>query len=297
MAGVAAPSFVSISSLTVSDEFQMRLKLDRSIVSEYAEMVKESDGSWPFADPCSVYRVKDELILVDGFHRVAAIKQAGEDQVSVAITDGSRLDAKKAAFSANQSHGLRLTNADKRHKVTIALKDSVLQKWSDRKLAELCGVSNRFVTDMRGELCTVHSSPAKNEPSVKVGADGKSRPASKPDADMQRKKIVAAVVANEEASDRKIAEMVGCDHKTVGKVRREVESESVITHPAAAVVADDIEDDVEVDDSEAPRDLIDMFVDIKTEIRLLLHEVPAAQRENMWREIVKQLGSEDILSW
>lgn len=296
MAGVAAPSFVSISQLTVSDEFQMRCQLDRSVVSEYAEMVKQSSGVWPFADPCSVYQVKDQLILVDGFHRVAAIKQAGEDQVCIRLTEGSRLDAKKAAFAANQTHGLRLSNADKRHKVRIALKDSALQKWSDRKLAELCGVSHDFVSRMRGELSSNDSSPLA-QPAQKTGADGKERPASKADADMQRKKIVAAVVANGDASDRKIADMVGCDHKTVGKVRREVEAEAVISQPSTCTVDDPVSDDVSVDDTEAPRDLIDMFVDIKTEIRLLFHEVPAAQRENMWREVVKQLGSEDILSW
>jgi hypothetical protein len=45
--------------------------------------------------------------------------------------------------------------------------------WSDRKIAEACGVNNRFVGIMREELCTVHSSPDSPAPSpTREGADG-----------------------------------------------------------------------------------------------------------------------------
>jgi hypothetical protein len=98
----------------------------------------------------------------------------------------------------------------------MALQDSTLQKWSDSKLAELCGVSHPFVGQIRGERVTVSGSPLEN---TRVSSDGASRPATQVDADMQRKKIVAAIVANEGASNRAIAELVGCDHKTVGSVR------------------------------------------------------------------------------
>lgn len=44
--------------------------------------------------------------------------------------------------------------------------------WSDRRIAEVCGVGNRFVGTVRNELCPGHSSP---EPAKRIGADGKAR--------------------------------------------------------------------------------------------------------------------------
>jgi hypothetical protein len=39
-------------------------------------------------------------------------------------------------------------------------------------------------------------------------------------ADRKRKQVLRAIEANPDASDRKIAEIAGCDHKTVGALRR-----------------------------------------------------------------------------
>ncbi|HZO66335.1 MAG TPA: hypothetical protein VFB74_15140 [Kribbellaceae bacterium] len=40
-------------------------------------------------------------------------------------------------------------------------------------------------------------------------------------ADRKRRRILRAIEANPDASDRRIAELAGCDHKTVGVLRRE----------------------------------------------------------------------------
>jgi len=289
---MTAPVFVALSDLLLSDEFQMRLRLASNVVDEYAELIEQAGGVWPFRDPCSVVRVKSDLILVDGFHRVAAMKKAGEDQIQVVITDGSRLDAKKLAFAANQYHGLRLSNADKRHKVTIALNDSTLGKWSDRKLAELCGVSDSFISSMRAEVRTDCTSAPENTEETRTGSDGKTYPASKAAAEAQRQQIVDALNANSKKSNREIAKAVGCDDKTVAKVRKELEKES-------AVIADDEEpesDDSPEADSE-PRDMLDMFEDMKQLVRDAMHEFPQNQRAIIWRQLVEQLQEEDVLKW
>lgn len=287
--GTTAPQWLGIDAIVVSPEYQMREKLSASVVEEYAELIQAGDSQWPFASPCSVVRVKNELILTDGFHRVAAMRRAGEDQVHVIITDGTKTDALKAALSANINHGLRRSNADKRRAVMMALSDSTLQKWSDRKIAELCGVSHIFVASIRGELETVSSSP-QEQPVKSKSADGASRPATKTDAEMQRKKIVAAIVASEDESDRKIAELVGCDHKTVGKVRREMEQDS-----APPEVASDLTAEPEpVDDH---RDMLDMFEDMKQLVRDAMHEFPHNQRSIIWKQLVEQLNEEDMLKW
>lgn len=291
---MSAPATVwlGVSEVTVSHDFQMRQKLSKSTVDEYAELILTAQSLWPFASPCTVYRVKDELILVDGFHRVAAVTQAGEDQIEAVVIDGSKTDALKAALSANITHGLRRSNDDKRRAVTIALADSGLAKWSDSKLAQLCGVSHPFVGQVRAELVTVTGSAQQKDcirNGVHIGSDGKSRPANKASQITQREKIVAAVVACEGSSDREIAKMIGCDGKTVASVRRELESSSV------AVAESDPDEDM--CDEDEPVDLLDMFVAIQQEIRILMAQIPISDRQSMWRQVVEKLNSEDVLAW
>lgn len=303
--GTTAPSWVGIDKIVVLPEYQMREKLSASTVTEYTELIQANGSKWPFSTPCSIVRVKNELILTDGFHRVAAMRKAEEDQICVVITDGTKTDALKAALSANISHGLRRSNADKRRAVEMALSDSTLSKWSDRKIAELCGVSDPFVGQIRGELQTVSSSPPQ-EAAKSTSADGANRPATKADAEMQRQKIVAAIVANEGESDRKIAELVGCDHKTVGKVRREMEPEAeddaTEDDDSASDSGENDDTDENSEEEESPvveerRDLLDMFEDMKQLIRDAMHEFPVNQRSKIWPQLIEQLSQEDIEQW
>jgi ParB-like chromosome segregation protein Spo0J len=289
-----APVWVGISDLVIASDFQMRVKLSPDVIKEYVELINDSEDPWAFNAPCQVVRVDGKLILVDGFHRVAAMEKSGQDQVSVRITKGTETDALKAALSANKTHGLRRSNADKRRAVEMALRNETLAKWSDRELADECGVSHPFVAQVRGEVETVTTSPPEES---RVGSNGVAQPATKEDAAMQRQKIVAAIAANEDYSNRAIADLVGCDHKTVGKVRREMNREDEPEQSSVATAVEEDEPEDEVIEDDGPRDLIDIFVDIKTMIRSAMKDVPLSQRENMWRQIIEQLSSEDILSW
>lgn len=180
--GASAPTWVGISDLVIASDFQMRAKLSSDVVNEYVELINDSDDAWAFNAPCSAVRVDDQLILVDGFHRVAAMEKAGQDQVSVRITKGTKTDALKAALSANITHGLRRSNADKRRAVEMALQDATLQKLSDRKLAELCGVHRDLIGRVRAEVSESDTSAPE---ACRVGADGVLQPATKEDAAMQ----------------------------------------------------------------------------------------------------------------
>ena len=55
--------------------------------------------------------------------------------------------------------------------------------WSDRRIAEVCGVSNQFVGNIRVEVSTVDTCPttytlkdAPAEPETRTGRDGKQYP-------------------------------------------------------------------------------------------------------------------------
>ncbi len=86
-------------------------------------------------------------------------------------TPGGRIDALKAALSANAAHDIRRGNADKRRAVEIALRE--FPKLSSRMIAELCGVSDPFVGKLRGDVLTVSNAQTRTT------ADGREYPATR----------------------------------------------------------------------------------------------------------------------
>ncbi len=205
---------VNIADITIDPLFQMRVALNQDTIVDYCETITSSESAWPFNEPCTLFNVSGELILVDGFHRVAGMKTAGRDTIEATIVDGTRTDALLAAIGSNQTHGLRRNSEDKRRCVTTAFGDELLSAMSDRQLAELCGVSQPFVSRIRSELITVITSEV-------IGADGKAYPTAAV-AKANRAEIAKVVASNPDDSNVKIAEAVGVSDKTVASVRQEL---------------------------------------------------------------------------
>ncbi|MDD3642958.1 MAG: hypothetical protein PHQ19_05810, partial [Candidatus Krumholzibacteria bacterium] len=80
------------------------------------------------------------------------------------------MDALRHALGANAAHGHRRTNADKRRAVELALRE--FPKTPAIKIAEICGVSQPFVSAMKNEDITVISS-------TRIGRDGKEYQATR----------------------------------------------------------------------------------------------------------------------
>ena len=107
--------------------------------------------------------------LADGFHRYHAARRIGLAMLSATVITGTRQDAVKYALGANATHGLRRTNADKRHAVEIALKEFALL--SSRQIAEICAVGDDMVNELRVKVSENDTSERR------TGADGKTYPA------------------------------------------------------------------------------------------------------------------------
>ncbi len=75
------------------------------------------------------------------------------NEIAVEVRQGTQRDAVLYSCGANATHGLRRTNADKRRAVLRLLEDSEWSQWSDREIARQCGVSNRFVSNLRKSIC------------------------------------------------------------------------------------------------------------------------------------------------
>lgn len=155
-----------LTSPTLADRTQPREELDYSVVDEYAELMN-AGVEFP---PIVVVKSGATHHLSDGWHRVEAAKKAGLKSLPANITKGTLDDAILYACGANTDHGLRRTPADKRRAVTVLLRDKEWSKWSDRRIAQHCGVTHPFVAKIRSELTGNDSSQTTR----RRGADGRT---------------------------------------------------------------------------------------------------------------------------
>lgn len=155
-----------LTQLTADPEIQSRSVTNDDVIAEYSQRY----AAGVVLPPVDVFFDGTTYRVADGFHRYAAAQLVRLHELPCVIHNGSRRDAILFATGANATHGLRRTNADKRKAVQTLLKDEEWMQWSDRVIAETCGVSHTFVANIRGELATVASCPAAT-----IGADGKKR--------------------------------------------------------------------------------------------------------------------------
>lgn len=140
---------INIADIRVNGGTQSRATLDRAVVSDYAEAVRDG-ATFP---PIVVFFDGSSYWLADGFHRYEAYSAAQVYAVPADVRQGTQRDAILFSVGANASHGLRRTNDDKRRAVLTLLNDPEWSKWSDREIARACGVGNRFVGDLRKAHC------------------------------------------------------------------------------------------------------------------------------------------------
>jgi ParB-like chromosome segregation protein Spo0J len=152
-----------VSAIRTDAGTQSRARIDEATAADYAEAMVAGD-KFP---PVVVFQNNGEFILADGFHRVRAAKMAKLEKIAAEVYKGGVTDALKYSLASNHAHGLRRTNEDKRHAISVALKE--FTGWSDGAIAELCGVSQSTVSSLRRQL--KHSLSCE----VRLGRDGKKR--------------------------------------------------------------------------------------------------------------------------
>lgn len=158
-------SSLAISSIRLDGGTQSRAQLSEETIAEYAEAML---AGAEFPAPVVFYDGETHW-LADGFHRVRAHIQAEHQRIKFEVRQGSQRDAILFSVSANASHGLRRTNADKRRGVELLLRDLEWSKKSDRWIAETVGVSPQTVSTHRSQLSNLDSSL------IRQGKDGKAR--------------------------------------------------------------------------------------------------------------------------
>ena len=153
-------NLINLDQIVIDDQLQQRVKLNHPVINEYATAYSQGI-EFP---PITVWKcIEDEYYyLVDGFHRVAAAKQAGINKLPFLEKLGTYREALLFSLSVNATHGLRRSNADKHKVVLTVLNDRQWHQWSDRYIAKITNTSHPFVAKIRSQLTGNISSDGNN---------------------------------------------------------------------------------------------------------------------------------------
>ena len=153
------PQIATIPLAKVKDGgAQMRVEMRAETVNDYANDMLNG----LVFPPIVVFYDGTDYWLGDGFHRVEASRKIDRKEVLADIRSGSAREAILHGVGSNAAHGLRRTQADKRHAVERLLTDPEWARWSDRKIAEIAKVDHKTVGTIRRELAgEFPTTPAK----------------------------------------------------------------------------------------------------------------------------------------
>lgn len=167
---------IALDALIIDETLRTRATLDEALCAQWSlKMRAARDGrvvdsrhtAWP---PVLVVSDGEHRWLVDGLHRVTAARAAGLKQLQCIVSSGDLKEARARALGANLHTERKRTNEDKRMVVQRALLDELMRVMSDARVAELCGVSQPFVSKLRRALT---ASGAIASPAQRLGADGR----------------------------------------------------------------------------------------------------------------------------
>ncbi|MFI0811905.1 ParB N-terminal domain-containing protein [Streptomyces echinatus] len=150
--------------------------------------------------------------IIDGMHRVQAAVLRGEDRVEVRFVDGTADDAFVLAVRLNAEHGMPLSRRDR-----VAAAERIISshgRWSDRRIAEVTGLSPVTVSALRRR-----TTADSDQVEARTGRDGRSRPV---DSAVGRRRAVQVIAARPDASLREIAQEAGIAPATARDVRRRI---------------------------------------------------------------------------
>lgn len=101
---------VPLSDIVKRPGWQVRKGLTAGTVDRYAAIFKAGGDM----DPVALAQVGKALILLDGAHRMEALRALGRDIVEATVTKMTETHAEWAAASANLEHGQPLKKAERR---------------------------------------------------------------------------------------------------------------------------------------------------------------------------------------
>jgi hypothetical protein len=194
---------VSLLSLRPGDSPRLNGE-DKSHVTRLAE----TEGSLP-----PILVDGRTMRVIDGMHRLMAASLQGRETIDVVFFDGTEADVFLRAVEANVTHGLPLSQADRR-----AAAERIIAShphMSDRAIGRSAGLAAKTVAAIRKR-----SSDDVPQSNARVGRDGRVRPL---DSTEGRERAAEILTDKPEASLRDVARAAGISPATVLDVRKRLE--------------------------------------------------------------------------
>jgi len=135
-----------VDQIRTDGDTQNRRSVNDETVADYAEIWKNDPPPFP---PIDVFHDGADYWCADGFHRLHSAISANRVIISCKIHKGGARDAFLFGCHANARHGLRRTNADKRFATERLLSDDEWGKLPLNEIAELAGVTRRYVNQCK----------------------------------------------------------------------------------------------------------------------------------------------------
>lgn len=231
---------LKIADIRLDGNTQARVAIHQTTVDEYAEVLT-AGGELP---PVVVFFDGAAHRLADGFHRVHAHRSIGAVTVRADVRDGTAREAQMHAYGANQTHGLRRTNDDKRKAVLGML--ALVPDWSDRSIAKHVGVAHTMVAAVRNPEVAERQQDARKKAPVKtmkaVGVESDSTlPAAEPpskQADREPGPVRSSTEAPAQPADD------GNDFDPVAELETQMKINADLQAQIQAAEADDLKAEV-----------------------------------------------------
>jgi len=157
--------YIKLKDLVQHRDLQVREALDEDRIKFLATVFE----GW---DPLIAYNVDGKLYLADGYHRYAAARYAGLQEIPIEIREGTFRDALECTLTVNASSRIKpLTLRERTHGCCLMLE--IWTERSDRWIAEDMGVNHETVRGLRE---TMEATGEIRQLDRLLGKDGKWRP-------------------------------------------------------------------------------------------------------------------------
>jgi len=163
---------IFLEDVDIDHSPMVRADLRPEVIEEYASIYKKDKKKMPHIDV--FYEAGNKRMLIgDGMHRLQAMRSLNFKACQANVHAGVYEDALKFALTANERHGIRRSQADKRKAVEEAIRQ--WPKVSNVQIANLASVDDHTVKAVRDWL--EEQGKIAPEP-VREGRDGSKRAAS-----------------------------------------------------------------------------------------------------------------------
>lgn len=162
---------ISLADIDIINSPKVRAEFSPEIAEEYADQYRLKKNSMPLPVLFQIpLMIGHAYFIGDGLHRITGMKLAGLKEHVFEIMTGKPQDCIRYALGSNVGHGIRRTNADKRHCVTVALQE--FKGVSNGVIADYCAVGVDLVADVLKGLTAAGTVAPVDK---KIGLDGKAR--------------------------------------------------------------------------------------------------------------------------